>query len=242
MPAPRLLDKKVISGSLAQERKHDIDKGVKLAKAIDALKEAKDREQIELEEMRVNTLRVIQAQIDAKSRENDEISQRNQELKANRILLEGPIDLVEAWQEVHSLKEKNEEISTDLLRREIRISSRESDVRDAQEDLTHRSAQIVRSEEAVDENLRQSEAQREESKDLRNEAQDFLMRNQQQIAHEKIELKKRESLVEDREEELTKREEAVQNAELTINREKILLADRRAMLEEGFAELRRKQT
>lgn len=242
MPAPRLLDKKVISGSLAQERKQDIDKGVKLAKAVDALKEAKDREQMELEEMRVNTLKIIQAQIDAKSRENDEISQRNQELKANRILLEGPIDLIEAWQEVHSLKEKNEEISTDLLRREIRISSRESDVRDAQEDLTHRSAQIVRSEEAVDENLRQSEAQREESKDLRNEAQDFLMRNQQQIAHEKTELKKRESLVEDREEELTKREEAVQNAELTINREKILLADRRAMLEEGFAELRRKQT
>lgn len=242
MPAPKLLDKKVISGSLAQERKQDIDKGVKLAKAVDALKEAKDREQIELEEMRVNTLKVIQTQIDAKSRENDEISQRNQELKANRILLEGPIDLVEAWQEVHSLKEKNEEISTDLLRREIRISSRESDVQDAQKDIAHRTLQISRSESATDENLRQSEAQREEAKDLRDEAQQFLLRNQQEIVHERTDLKKREEQVESREEEVSRREEKVQNEELSINREKILLADRRAMLEEGFAELRRKQT
>lgn len=242
MPSPRLLDKKAIHSTLAQERKEEMDKGMKLAKAVDALREARVKEENELEEMRVSTLKVIQLQIETKQQENEELERKNRELKENRILLEGPIDLIEAWGEVNSLKEKNEEISTDLLRREIRISARENDVVDAQKEITDRTLQIGRSEAATEENLRQSESQREEARELRDDAQQFLMRNQQEIAHERTDLKKREEQVEGREDEVSRREEKVQNEELSINREKILLADRRAMLEEGFAELRRKQT
>lgn len=63
MPAPRLLDKRTINASLATERKQEIDKGKVLADSIQALRETKAKEEGELEEFRLHTVKVIQAQI-----------------------------------------------------------------------------------------------------------------------------------------------------------------------------------
>lgn len=82
MPAPRLLDKKLISASLAQERKVEIDKGVKLAQAIDILRETKVAEELALEEFRIVTVRKVQAEIDALSQERNRLRKEVETLQA----------------------------------------------------------------------------------------------------------------------------------------------------------------
>lgn len=83
MPAPRLLDKKLISASLAQERKVEIDKGVKLAQAIDILRETKVKEELALEEFRIVTTQKVQAEIDALLQERNRLKKDIETLQAN---------------------------------------------------------------------------------------------------------------------------------------------------------------
>src|ERR1700749_842044 len=101
MPAPRLLDKKIIAASLATQQKQEIDRGVKIAKSIDALRETRAKEERDLEEFRVNTLKAVQIQIDSKKSDLDQLSVQLQALKAEKLRLEGPLDLIQAWEEVH---------------------------------------------------------------------------------------------------------------------------------------------
>lgn len=64
MPAPRLLDKRTVNASLAQERKQQIEAGVDLAKKIDALRLTLLEEQEKLERFRTETVRIVQKEID----------------------------------------------------------------------------------------------------------------------------------------------------------------------------------
>lgn len=84
MAGPRLLDKKIVQASLAQERKIEIDKGVKLAKAIDILRETKAKEEKDLEEFRIVTTQKVQAEIDALLQECNRLRQEVGELLALR--------------------------------------------------------------------------------------------------------------------------------------------------------------
>lgn len=241
MPAPKLLDKKLIQASLATERKHEIDKGKKLSEAVLALEEAKVKEERELEEFRVNTLKAIQIEIDAKQTENVRVREENKLLKEERIRLEGPIDLIEAWTEVQGLVEKYDIIADNLLKREIDISSRESDVTETKNSFVIREKEIRRAETAAEENLSHSEIQRNEAEQANVSAQELLSSIEQQAAEQKLFFEERALELDTREEALIAREEQLTHDTIEINKQKLLLADRRATLERGFEELRRKQ-
>lgn len=80
MPAPKLLPKKLVTATLATERKLEIDKGVKLAKAIDTLRDTKRTEEQALEEFREITIRQVQAEIDALFQERNRLSKEVKDL------------------------------------------------------------------------------------------------------------------------------------------------------------------
>lgn len=79
----RLPDKKIITATLAQERKVEIDKGIKLAQAIDSLRETKVAEELALEEFRIVTTRKVQAEIDALLQERNRLTKEVGILQAN---------------------------------------------------------------------------------------------------------------------------------------------------------------
>lgn len=83
MAGPRLLPKNIVQASLAQERKIEIDKGVKLVKAIEALRETKIEEEQKLERFRVETIAKVQIEIDSFIRERDRLKQELETLQAN---------------------------------------------------------------------------------------------------------------------------------------------------------------
>lgn len=83
MPAPHLLPKSIVQATLAQERKVEIDKGVKLAKAIEALRETKVEEEQTLERFRVETIQKVQIEIDSYIRKRDALKEEIETLQAN---------------------------------------------------------------------------------------------------------------------------------------------------------------
>lgn len=241
MSAPRLLDKKLISASLAQERKREIDSGIKLAKAVDALKEAREKEEHDLQEWRENTIKVIQSQIDFKQAENARLEAENKTRKEERMRLEGPIDLVQAWEEVHEIQSRNTSISDNLLSREIDVSKRENDTNDLQASFTEREFELKRRESSTEQALEHAETLREIAAQMNSEAELALSKANASKEEQDAYFKEKDMAVSQRERLITIREdEAAVDREEIIN-EKKLLADRQAMLERGFAELRRKQ-
>lgn len=83
MAAPRLLPKNIVNATLAQERKIEIDKGIKLAKAIEALRETKVEEEQKLERFRSETIAKVQIEIDSYIKERDFLRKEIAALQAN---------------------------------------------------------------------------------------------------------------------------------------------------------------
>jgi hypothetical protein len=241
MPAPRLQEKRQIQASLAQERKQQIDEGKKLVDSILQLREAKEREGRELEEMRANALAVIARETAVKQAENDALARDNVRLKEERIRLEAPLDLQEAWEEVKGEKAKSAALSEHLLTREIEVSRRENDLADALAALSERDAAVGKAETEASEHLRVADAERQETTEANQEAQTLLAATRQRAKNSEALHLKRSRELDQREAALTEREEELAKEQLSITNEKILLADRRATLERGFEELRRKQ-
>lgn len=241
MPAPRLLDKKLIQASLATERKQEIDKGVKIAKAVDSLKEERAKAETDLEQFRRETLKVIQSEItaiQAKKQLALEEAAKAEERKARAL---NATDVLEFKERLKKQAEEQTEVAQDHLEREILLTTRENDLSDGKKTLFLRETAVSRNEGKVQELLSDAESDREDARNAKLLAQ----ASQRQIEADKrlleAETEASGKELDEREQNLVSREETVQKENATIIREKKLLADRRATLERGFAELRRKQ-
>lgn len=241
MPAPRLLDKKLIQVSLAAERRQEVERGVKLARSIDALQVQKGLVEQDLDSLRTKTLSAIQQEINQKIAENELLSQRNITLKEERIRLEAPVDLTEAWTEVKSLKQAQDESRNELLVREIEVSKRENDVHDLSNDLQKRESSVSKKEKETRENLTAAEEELDDASRIKNEAQAKLSTLEHEISSTKAHFAEKDRAYGDREAVILQKEHTIEEELLDITNQKIYLADQRATLERGFAELRRKQ-
>jgi len=91
MSAPRLLDKRTINTSVANEKKQLIETGLKLARSVDALRETKVEEEGRLDTFRKETIKVVQQEIDQfiAKRESlrEEVRKAEEELKVLKLPL-----------------------------------------------------------------------------------------------------------------------------------------------------------
>lgn len=229
MPAPRLLDKKLVSASLATERRQEIDKGIKLAKAVDALKEARVKEEKNLEEFRVANLATIQIQIDAKIAENKHIDSETRKLKEERLKAQAPLDLKEEWMKVREIstaneswQDKNTQDSIDLLAREEKNRLRAN--RLEREKIEIEDEHIL-SRRTLDEAERKHSLASGALKRAEKQAQETL-KNVQQIENH---IKVREEDATIREISLSKREKEVGAHEIDLSNREIKLKSRQGM-------------
>lgn len=77
----KLLDKVQISNLKVNERRRDVDEGVKLAKKIDLLRETASAEESRLAKFRTETLRLIKEDIDKLIAERDKLKDEVNNLK-----------------------------------------------------------------------------------------------------------------------------------------------------------------
>lgn len=237
----RLLPKQEVDKLRKEEERQRMEEGMRIATSVDSLREARATEEEAFEKYRMDTLTSIQAEIDEKKRENEQLAISNKSLKEERIRLETPLDVAQLWKEVHEVEDKNDSLAENLLYREITVTKRENDIKEDAKELEWQQEEVAKNDALARERLRQADAEREEAAQANIEAQSLLSKLCEQEKNQNHYYDTRKKDLSEREEALLIREEALEKETLAINREKILLADRRATLERGFEELRRKQ-
>ena len=115
----KLLPKTKIASLKSDSRKLDIDEGVKLAKTVDALRQAKATEEANLAKFRDASLKEVQSQINEKVKELDKLKTEIIGKREERMALEAPIDLTNEWKEVNALKVDLQSRETDIISKEI---------------------------------------------------------------------------------------------------------------------------
>lgn len=119
MSAPKLLDKKTINAEVATQQKQKIIEGITLSKKVDKVRGTLNEEETRLERFRTETIRKVQQEIDAKVLERDSLENGNQALRRERVQLETPIDLSQAWAEVKEEEKKVQEWTVNLTQQQI---------------------------------------------------------------------------------------------------------------------------
>lgn len=121
----KLLPKTKTSSLKIAERQSEVQEGVKLAKTVDALREAKSREEANLAKFRTESLKEIQNQINDKIVEIKKLEQELEIKKEERVKLEAPIDLTTEWKRVEIAKKEVEILKQELFDRETSLITRE---------------------------------------------------------------------------------------------------------------------
>lgn len=149
----RLLDPKQVSAAKAQERKLEIDEGMKIAKRVDALREALVQEEQNVAQFRAGVVPKLQEQIAELCLEVDRKKEELDEANRHLALAREPLD--KEWAELHADKAEVE-----VQQGQISISMRELSEWEAS--LERDRKDIERGKERLDESRQEiTQAQRE---------------------------------------------------------------------------------
>ena len=220
MPAPRLLDKRVVNQELALQKKNQIESGIALAKKVDAVREALGEEEKRLAEFREQSIARVQIEIDAKIRERDSILPEIARLKQERILAQAPLDLKTEWQKVREDALNTSAWEGRLTQQQIEVLAKEEDITVSLEKLEKEKEEIRSEHELAQINLKEAERERSEADSALQRAEDEAQRILQTAQQRNNHLKVREEDATNREINLSRREEDVQAHEIDLsNRE-----------------------
>lgn len=223
MPAPRLLDKRVVSSELADEKRRQIQSGINLAKKVDAVRETFQKEESDLESFRRETITRIQKEIDAKIIERDNLDKDITRRRGERIQLEAPIDLKEAWNEVQLGRLEVTEWKDRLGTQTVEQVAKEAEIAEIAESTIKRSETSKEKEKLAERTLNEAESKYEEASVVLDKAKADSARIIEDAKQKEKKVIERELSFEVRENEISDRENRNQTHEIDLsNREKAL--------------------
>jgi hypothetical protein len=223
MPAPRLLDKRVVNTEVATQKRQQIQHGIALAKKVDAVRDTLQEEERNLETFRVETIKRVQAEIDVKIKEKDHLESEIARRKEERIKLEAPIDLQEAWREVLEGKVEVSDWRERLTNQSVQQLAREGEIKQSNEELTKRIDEVDRKEGLAERTLKSAEEKFEEASSVFDKAQanskrllDIAVKKEKQVVEREIEADERDALIVEREREVNEHETDLSNREKAL--------------------------
>lgn len=223
MPAPRLLDKRVVSSELAEEKRRQIQSGITLAKKVDAVRDTLQKEENDLEAFRRETITRIQKEIDSKIAERDSLDKEIVRRREERIQLEAPIDLKEAWDDVQSGRLEVTEWKDRLGTQTVEQLAKEAEITEIAESTLKRSTESKEKEKLVERILVEAESKHEETSLVLDKARAEVKKVIDNAKQKEKKVIDRELFVETKEIEINNREDRNQAHELDLsNREKAL--------------------
>lgn len=119
MAGLKLLEKRTVSAEMAQQRKQEIDKGVAIAKRVDALREAQSKEESNLESFRKGTIKKVASEIDEKIRESARLDSEIRLKKAKSAAILPSVE--EQWEQIKEAKDLLEEEKTTSKRERVEL-------------------------------------------------------------------------------------------------------------------------
>lgn len=213
----RLSNPRTVQSNINDQRKADIDNGLKLARKVDDLRETVLKEEQKLENHRNVIIPEVQRQIDLKIEERDELERELVPIRKKREELLKPLD--EEWLKVNQTKSDLEKEKTDIENEKQKTLLL---VKKAEQNLKLSKLEQERSFE-------KGKVANQESK----EAHDKLLEAQKCLSDARNEEKRINSLLDKRKLEIKEEEEVLKATVLSISiREKEIEADKKFIEEE----------
>ena len=233
----KLLSKNEIVQQKNLERKAEIDEGAKLARKIDALREAASIEETRIAKFRDETLGVVKHDIETLVSTKVGLESDVRELDEKRRALQIPYDF--EWgkieDEKRSLKEREEEygqLYTNLLKQTL-------DMEDEREKFELEKVKIHNVGEASAKALVESQNNRDESKRIILSAQEKRDEIQRQLDEQNRLYLNREAIIAVKEREVSIAKKQLEVDRLDIDKIRIQLQDQRATLERAMQRLKK---
>lgn len=237
MPAPRLLDKKVVNVELASQKRHQIDQGIAIAKKVDAVRGMLQEEQKNLETFRLETITNVQIEIDNRIKVRDSLNEEVKTLEERKAIALASLD-----SERESIEKERQILSENEKRNETRHLA----LVDAENDLSLRDISIKDEENRVKSIKERAESKLEEADltlrnthlskiEIENRAKEKLVN----VGLKEKEVSERQKVVEAREAHIAQREAIISKEEKDIINQKIFLADQRETLERAMNRLKK---
>lgn len=221
----RLKTKVEIDTQKSQERKKEVDEGMKLAKSVDLLRETYAQEQTKLRLFRESTLKVIKDDMNALELQKNSMVEVIRALEARKRDAEAPIDLTKEWKKLEIDKKEIENIKIELSDRETHVMNREI----VAMGLSKREEEIKEKEKQAQSYLAEATRSYEKTEILRSEMESRKLESEKEI--------------ESRYSILTGKEQDMISREYKVNKEKESIEKRnKELLETGSKLIEREST
>lgn len=231
----KLANPRTIQTNINEERRVDIDNGIKLARKVDTLRETIQKEEQKLELFKTSTVKIVQEEIDLKIKEKEKLEKDIISLDEKRKDLLKPLD--EEWDKVNEEKKLVESIKS------IALSEKKKSDELLFESNT-RLSEVQKEEQRVSNLKEQAKLELEKANNMSSEAQNCLIEAKKEESRITSHVKKEMAKIAKKEAVLTAtvldielREKKVKEDEKFNQEEKIRNADMRSTLERALARL-----
>jgi hypothetical protein len=228
----RLLTKSEINTKKVADKRREIDEGVKLARRVDNLREVAAQEEVALEKFRKETLKKIHKQTAEAQLELDELRTEVICLKKERRDALKPLD-----KEWAALREAQEKLKTDQDEHNIKsitLQESEKQCRKAIKQAADTLASATAKETRANELLQRGGEYSDEAETAMDHAKMVEAEALQLREDVEKELRQRDFEAAGRERSLDSREKKMREQEAKLNKEWLLLEDRKAMHERNI--------
>lgn len=204
--ATRLLEKQEIAQKKSNEKRLEIDEGLKLARKVDSLRETAAVEEAKLKKFRDESLRQIKSEITPWSRKLEDIKANVLHCEERRRKALEPI--TREMEELKSTREAITRMEDEAYKRTVILTDREEKIKEKEDDIKIQLRKIETKEAKADEHFENSEKALAESKQVLADASQKARTIVREAKDRENEIITREAQVAVREREAMLREDA----------------------------------
>lgn len=220
------------------ERKLEIEEGVKLAKTIDQLRKTKVEEEASLRRFRSESLGIVKKEIDSYISQRDSLIEEVESLKRSRSELQKPLSA--EWDKVKKEKDDLKIRGDSILKREddlhtnlMMLETRKKVIDSIEDDTKMKNLQI-------EDLFNQAKKDRHESNDIRQKVDLYKSITEADLSHREKEIKRKELDIQYQLTDINNKLQQIERDRKFIMEEKIRLLDREKTLDRAFKRLNKK--
>lgn len=193
----KLLTKQEISDKKTQERKLEVDEGIKLARKVDKLREMAVSEESNLAKFREENMRLLKESIEALTGQRDFLQNNIMALQEEKRELLVPLD--KEWRKVRAIEDRLAKFGEELNEKHIQLQNTEMEYDLKVEKLKEERSRLKDDREGVSELIKEAKSKLKEAKDILETSNSKKEEIERHIKIEYQELTKKEAEISTRE-------------------------------------------
>ena len=230
--AMKLLSKTDIVTTKAKERLNEVQEGLKIAKKVDALREAAATEEVSLEKFRSETLKKVNEEINVAISERDALKEEVRILENDKREALKPLDA--AWQEVNVAKDTANAMVKEHAQTRFHLAEWTEELSEQEKGIKKQQLKLTSMHTAAKKALEEADTLRADTELTNNvahaELQKIQTERQEQIRLYTI----RDSEVSAREKSVQRQKERNTQRHIDLNAREKILKDRIALFERNL--------